>query len=308
MAQVVRNWATVATQRGARPAEIMRMASASSMMIWPRHCICDHKWDSPDVRMRLSERQLWSEAVVQRPSFRHRRTTKSGPAVDWQVSGTSTPRADVRSGSCGPAKTQERAFISPGQLSNAGCAAGPRPDARADAHTEGAPLADPSATRIIPGELYSRPVSWSPLHPHPFALCSKKGVRVAFQILSLSGGGFLGLYTAAMLAELEERSGKPLNQCFDLIAGTSIGGIIALGLAAGRSGSPPGARPATSAMPSSNMGHASFPAPSRRRRPPRSSDSRATCPSRSTAPLRCATRSSRSSARTPACQTWSGLS
>lgn len=59
-------------------------------------------------------------------------------------------------------------------------------------------------------------------------------MRVAFQILSLSGGGFLGLYTATVLAELEERSGKPLNQCFNLIAGTSIGGIIALGLAAGR--------------------------------------------------------------------------
>lgn len=58
-----------------------------------------------------------------------------------------------------------------------------------------------------------------------------------FQILSLSGGGFLGLYTAAVLAELEERSGKRLNECFDLFAGTSIGGIIALGLAAGRSAS-----------------------------------------------------------------------
>lgn len=58
-----------------------------------------------------------------------------------------------------------------------------------------------------------------------------------FQILSLSGGGFLGLYTAAVLAELEERSGKRLNACFDLFTGTSIGGIIALGLAAGRSAS-----------------------------------------------------------------------
>jgi patatin-like phospholipase/acyl hydrolase len=58
---------------------------------------------------------------------------------------------------------------------------------------------------------------------------------LAFQILSLSGGGFLGLYSAALLAELEERSGKRLNECFDLIAGTSIGGIVALGLAAGRS-------------------------------------------------------------------------
>lgn len=60
---------------------------------------------------------------------------------------------------------------------------------------------------------------------------------MAFQILSLSGGGFLGLYTAAVLAELEERSGKRLSECFDLFAGTSIGGIIALGLAAGRSAS-----------------------------------------------------------------------
>lgn len=58
---------------------------------------------------------------------------------------------------------------------------------------------------------------------------------MAFQILSLSGGGFLGLYTAAVLAELEERSGRRLNECFDLFAGTSIGGIVALGLAAGRS-------------------------------------------------------------------------
>jgi uncharacterized protein len=60
---------------------------------------------------------------------------------------------------------------------------------------------------------------------------------MAFQILSMSGGGFLGLYTAAVLAELEERSGKRLNKCFDLFAGTSIGGIVALGLAAGRSAS-----------------------------------------------------------------------
>jgi predicted acylesterase/phospholipase RssA len=56
-----------------------------------------------------------------------------------------------------------------------------------------------------------------------------------FQLLSLSGGGFLGLYTAAVLAELEERSGRRMNECFDLFAGTSIGGIVALGLAAGRS-------------------------------------------------------------------------
>lgn len=58
---------------------------------------------------------------------------------------------------------------------------------------------------------------------------------MTFQILSLSGGGFLGLYTVALLAELEERSGRRLTESFDLFAGTSIGGIVALGLAAGRS-------------------------------------------------------------------------
>jgi cGAMP-activated phospholipase len=53
-----------------------------------------------------------------------------------------------------------------------------------------------------------------------------------FQILSLSGGGFFGLYTISVLAELENRIQCPIASCFDLIAGTSIGGIIALALAA----------------------------------------------------------------------------
>jgi uncharacterized protein len=52
-----------------------------------------------------------------------------------------------------------------------------------------------------------------------------------FRILALSGGGYRGLYTAHILTEYEKRSGKPIAQCFDLIAGTSIGGILALGLA-----------------------------------------------------------------------------
>jgi patatin-like phospholipase/acyl hydrolase len=58
---------------------------------------------------------------------------------------------------------------------------------------------------------------------------------MAFQVLSLSGGGYLGLYTAAVLAELEAQTGRRAVDMFDLIAGTSIGGIIALGLSAGRS-------------------------------------------------------------------------
>lgn len=56
-----------------------------------------------------------------------------------------------------------------------------------------------------------------------------------FQILCLSGGGFLGLYTASVLAAIEEQIGDRIATRFDLLAGTSIGGIIALGLAAEKS-------------------------------------------------------------------------
>ena len=52
-----------------------------------------------------------------------------------------------------------------------------------------------------------------------------------FRILSLSGGGYRGLFTARVLADLEERIGAPIATRFDLIAGTSIGGILALALA-----------------------------------------------------------------------------
>ncbi len=51
------------------------------------------------------------------------------------------------------------------------------------------------------------------------------------KILSLSGGGFKGFYTINVLAGLEESLGYPIANKFDLIAGTSIGGIIALALA-----------------------------------------------------------------------------
>lgn len=56
-----------------------------------------------------------------------------------------------------------------------------------------------------------------------------------FQILCLSGGGYLGLYSIAVLRRLEDKIGEPIGRCFDLIAGTSVGGIVALGLASGAS-------------------------------------------------------------------------
>lgn len=55
--------------------------------------------------------------------------------------------------------------------------------------------------------------------------------RNAFRILALSGGGYLGLYTAALLARIEQAAGEPLGRRFDLIAGTSVGGMLAMALA-----------------------------------------------------------------------------
>lgn len=53
-------------------------------------------------------------------------------------------------------------------------------------------------------------------------------------LLSLAGGGYLGLYSVRLL-ELLEDGGDPIGSRFDLIGGTSVGGLIALALAAGKS-------------------------------------------------------------------------
>src|SRR5215212_3943691 len=51
-----------------------------------------------------------------------------------------------------------------------------------------------------------------------------------FKVLSIDGGGLRGIIPAMVLAEIEERTGRPIAETFDLIAGTSTGGILALGL------------------------------------------------------------------------------
>ncbi len=54
-----------------------------------------------------------------------------------------------------------------------------------------------------------------------------------FQILSFIGGGIQGAFATSLLKELEQKLGHPIAESFDLIAGTSTGGIIAAGLALG---------------------------------------------------------------------------
>lgn len=56
-----------------------------------------------------------------------------------------------------------------------------------------------------------------------------------FRVLSLDGGGVQGAFTASLLADLEEHADVRIEDYFDLIAGTSTGGIIALALGLGLS-------------------------------------------------------------------------
>jgi len=62
------------------------------------------------------------------------------------------------------------------------------------------------------------------------------GDSLPCKILSLDGGGIKGIFTACYLAELERLAdGGPISNYFHMIAGTSTGGIIALGLGKGLS-------------------------------------------------------------------------
>ncbi len=49
-------------------------------------------------------------------------------------------------------------------------------------------------------------------------------------VLSIDGGGIRGIIPSSILAAIEVGVGRPMHEVFDLIAGTSTGGIIALGI------------------------------------------------------------------------------
>ncbi|XP_047957981.1 phospholipase A I-like isoform X2 [Salvia hispanica] len=54
----------------------------------------------------------------------------------------------------------------------------------------------------------------------------KRGLR----ILTMDGGGMKGLATVKMLKEIEKGTGKQIHELFDLICGTSTGGMLAVAL------------------------------------------------------------------------------
>lgn len=51
------------------------------------------------------------------------------------------------------------------------------------------------------------------------------------RVLSIDGGGIRGIIPAVLLAAIERAAGQPIHRLFDLVAGTSTGGILACALA-----------------------------------------------------------------------------
>lgn len=53
---------------------------------------------------------------------------------------------------------------------------------------------------------------------------------LAYAALSIDGGGIRGIIPCKVLAKIEELTGEPIAELFDVVAGTSTGGILACGL------------------------------------------------------------------------------
>lgn len=99
----------------------------------------------------------------------------------------------------------------------------PRSGTDVGGHINEEEIAFPSAERRSAGATggLRQPLHWPSTRP--------------FKILSIDGGGIKGIFPASVLAKIEEEfcSGASAGEYFDLITGTSTGGIIALGLGLG---------------------------------------------------------------------------
>jgi Patatin-like phospholipase len=84
--------------------------------------------------------------------------------------------------------------------------------------------------------------------------------RTKYSLLAIDGGGIRGVIPARVLEAIENRLARPVCELFDMVAGTSTGGILALGV------SKPGPDPAKPAFTAAQLlglyvdhGHEIFP-------------------------------------------------
>src|SRR5579871_2473364 len=73
-------------------------------------------------------------------------------------------------------------------------------------------------------------VTDSPVAKHGSPVLLRPDPTQTVRILSIDGGGIRGIIPAVILTRLEQLTGQPIARLFDLVAGTSTGGILTLGL------------------------------------------------------------------------------
>jgi patatin-like phospholipase/acyl hydrolase len=69
--------------------------------------------------------------------------------------------------------------------------------------------------------------SISPASPTPTIQTSPTGATTTIKVLSIDGGGVRGIIAARIIHEIEIRTNKPISELFDIITGTSTGGLVA---------------------------------------------------------------------------------
>ncbi|KAK8393770.1 hypothetical protein O3P69_006823 [Scylla paramamosain] len=84
---------------------------------------------------------------------------------------------------------------------------------------------------VMDEQLYRRQTSES----IRWQLANRNHLQRTGRVLCLDGGGIKGLVMTQMLFVLEEVLGRPIQECFDWISGTSTGGFLALMLCMGKS-------------------------------------------------------------------------
>jgi predicted acylesterase/phospholipase RssA len=79
--------------------------------------------------------------------------------------------------------------------------------------------------------LFGRGAAQTTTAPGPQGSGPQISPRRPLRILAIDGGGIRGILPAMVLSDLERRTNRPIIDLFDLIVGTSTGGLVALALA-----------------------------------------------------------------------------